>query len=171
MGKRRWRILGIFLVAGLVLHSCGGSRSMGGRSLKASILYQGVDCGLCNDAPLGAWIGSPSDLLLLDAEQGRLCEEGRILLQNVDFEKDGVLLMGLGTRNTEGYDIRLASSNLEIRDDTAIIRLYLQRADPENQVPRALGRPCVLIRLPKSDYHHVQTVDEAGRLVMKTRIH
>ncbi|MDY0163286.1 protease complex subunit PrcB family protein [Desulfobotulus sp.] len=171
MGQRPWRILGIVLAAGLVLQGCpAGRKSMGSASPEVRVLYHGADCGLHSDAPLGVWIGGDSDLLRLGEGAGRLCEAGRDFLQDVDFDREGVLLLGLGMRRTGGYGIRLASPDLEVSGDTAMIRLHLLRPSPGARTIQVLTWPCVLLRVPRGDYRHVQAVDEAGRLVVKTRI-
>lgn len=158
-------------MAGLVLHGCPAGRKNVGSTPVAEILYHGSDCGLRSDAPMGIWLGSASDLFALDANPPGLCEAGRsLLLQHVDFEREGVLLLGLGRRSTGGYGIRLASSELEVSGNTAMLRLHLSRPAPGSRVTQALTWPCALIRIPKGEYRHIQAMDMEGLMVLKARI-
>ncbi|TWI75387.1 protease stability complex PrcB-like protein [Desulfobotulus alkaliphilus] len=171
MGQKLWRILaGAFLVS-LVLYGCiSGKKSMGGTPV-AEILYHGSDCGFRSDAPFGLWIGGASDFSRLEADGSLLCETVRQRLEDVDFNRGGVLLLGMGMQKTGGYGIRLASTDLEFSGDTAIVRLRLIRPSPGSRVTQALTWPCILIGIPHGEYRHVQAMDDAGRLMVKTRIH
>ncbi|TYT73444.1 protease complex subunit PrcB family protein [Desulfobotulus mexicanus] len=171
MKQKSWRILTGVLLVSLVLYGCiAAKKSMGGPPV-AEMIYHGSDCGFRSDAPFGLWIGEISDFSRLETDGSLLCEAVRQRLEEVDFNLGGVLLLGLGMQKTGGYGIRLASTDLESSGDTAIVRLRMIRPSSGSRVTQALTWPCILIGIPHGEYRHVQAMDDAGRLMVKTRIH
>ncbi|MCW7754938.1 protease complex subunit PrcB family protein [Desulfobotulus sp. H1] len=170
MKQKPWRALGGILVISLLVSGCfSGTKTMGAPPV-VNVLYHGSNCGFYSDEPFGVWIGSPEDMGALHESHGQICADAAFRLDNVDFTEKGVLLLGLGRKNTGGYGIRLTSTEFETVGDTAILRIRLLRPSPGSPVTQVFTWPCILIEIPRTGHRHVQAMDDAGHFMMKTRM-
>ena len=136
------------------------------------VLYQSTHCGQTATQPSGKWINDPAAYERL---YGRL-RSGDIGASKrhpppVNFTREGVLWIGMGQKPTGGYSIDPAESGLEIRADTATLRVAWSTPPPDAVLAQVITRPCLLLALPKGGYSRIRVVDLSGRERLEIVIH
>jgi hypothetical protein len=81
----------------------------------------------------------------------------------VNFAREGVLWIGMGQKPTGGYRLDPAESGLEIRADTATLRVAWSTPPPDAVLAQVITHPCLLLALPKGGYSRIRIVDLSGR--------
>ena len=77
----------------------------------------------------------------------------------------------MGQKPTGGYSIDPAESGLEIRADTATLRVAWSTPPPDAVRAQVITRPCLLLALPKGGYARTRVVDLSRRECLEIVIH
>jgi hypothetical protein len=136
------------------------------------VLYQSTHCGQTGTQPSGKWINDPATYGRL---YGRL-RSGTVGAAErqpppVNFAREGVLWINMGQKPTGGYTVDPVESGLEIRADTATLRVAWTTPPPDAVLAQVITRPCLLLALPKGGYSRIRVVDLSGRERLEIFIH
>jgi hypothetical protein len=82
----------------------------------------------------------------------------------VDFDRQRVLVVDMGSRPTAGYSVALARPRAELADGRLAIRVAWREPGPDTAVAQVTTHPCLLLRLPAGPYREVAVIDREGRL-------
>lgn len=82
----------------------------------------------------------------------------------VDFNQYGVLLVAMGQKNTGGYAVDLASNDARIESDVLNISVLWQQPRRGMMVTQALTSPCLLLKIPKAQFQHIEVKDQSGKV-------
>lgn len=85
-----------------------------------------------------------NELSLLNLDESTLNR-----LKTVDFKKQVVLSLHMGTRNTGGYGIKV--SNVEINGNTTYVKIEEQSPNPDDMVTMALTQPFCLVVIDSNE--------------------
>ncbi|WP_421911132.1 protease complex subunit PrcB family protein [Marinobacter sp.] len=75
-------------------------------------------------------------------------------LREIDFEREHLLLVSLGQKNTGGYGLTLQSS--EIVDDVLELMVEVRRPAAGAMVTQALTTPCAVIAISPDDWEQLR---------------
>lgn len=79
-------------------------------------------------------------------------------LREIDFEREHLLLVGLGQKSTGGYGLTLQSS--EIVDDVLELIVKVRRPAADAMVTQALTTPCAVIAISPEEWEQLQVSGE-----------
>jgi hypothetical protein len=130
-------------------------------------LYHNRQCGLQQQQI--QWLDSREEYLALFA-QLRKSYIGKQTIQPpaVDFANYGVLLLAMGRKATGGYVLELADGAASVT--SGVLRLTVQWLEPRpgTMVTQVLTSPCLLLRIPRAEFDHIEVKDEYGTVRMRT---
>ncbi|MGE0081838.1 MAG: protease complex subunit PrcB family protein [Thiohalomonadaceae bacterium] len=130
----------------------------------ARALESDLHCGREFPTSAATWIDNAVDFETAYRRINRISIETLVELPNVDFGRDGVLLVEMGRRGTGGYSIDLATEQVTRAGDAAQVVVHWTDPRPDAVLPQVITSPCVFIMLSRGDYERVQVFDEYGRL-------
>jgi hypothetical protein len=145
--------LAAILVSALTLTACAGR--MPGEPVAFSTLEQGASSGIRE--PTRIVVRSSREWLLVWARHVRAV--GAVVPPPVDFEREMVVGVFLGQRETGGYRIEIT----KVERTWEVVRVTYQVRDPEPGavLTQALTQPFHLVRVPRDDAY-VSFVAESG---------
>lgn len=76
------------------------------------------------------------------------------LLENIDYQREHVILAALGQKPTGGYGVVLERS--EIRDDVLHLTIRVKEPDAGSIVTQALTTPCAVIAVTAEGWDDIQ---------------
>lgn len=96
-------------------------------------------------------------------ERNRLSQlpSGKLALKQlraIDFEREHLLLVGLGQKTTGGYGLTLQSA--EIRDDVLELKMAVRRPTKDAMVTQALTTPCAVIAISPKEWEQLRVSGE-----------
>lgn len=96
-------------------------------------------------------------------ERSRLSQlpSGKLALKQlraIDFEREHLLLVGLGQKTTGGYGLTLQSA--EIRDDVLELKMAVRRPAKDAMVTQALTTPCAVIAISPKEWEQLRVSGE-----------
>jgi len=80
----------------------------------------------------------------------------------IDFEREGVLLIRMGEKPSGGYALALSPERSCVRDRTAYVAVQWIEPQKGAMVTQALTRPYLLARMRKGEYQRIVVVDQHG---------
>jgi len=89
------------------------------------------------------------------------------VLDEIDLEKNILLIISMGTRPTSGYGIRLAEDVATVEGMSLSVRTVWQSPEAGLLVAQVLTSPCTAIRVPAAPYKQVRIMDQNGELVLE----
>lgn len=158
------------LAAGLaLLTACGstaGSVASGESTGRARALKAYDHCGTPSGGANVRWIGNPQQLAQVWQQIGRDRLGGPPLqeIEDVDFTREGIVLIEMGVRSTAGYALELASPVLTIRSETAILTVNRIEPGPGAMLAQVVTSPCLLVAVPRASIEKVRVVDGESRV-------
>ena len=157
---------------------------MGGATLMIALALVGAGCvqsepGTNATLPVQALYGSgqciglerPAVLWVADAETWRSWY-GRITsarlpappVPAVDFPREGVLLLAMGSRSTAGYGLSLAEESAVVRDGMLTVRVDWGEPPSGALLAQVMTSPCLLVKMPAASFNRIRVVDQQGRV-------
>lgn len=135
----------------LVLASCAVNRSETAEGTPlARQVTQSDHCGLT--APGLVYVTSAQQVrTLAELPAQNLSLEP---LKALDFEREHLVLVGLGQKPTGGYGVTLESSR--IVDDVLHLRVSVRQPAPDSLVTQALTTPCAVIAISPDDWERLE---------------
>ncbi|MFC1524057.1 protease complex subunit PrcB family protein [Thermodesulfobacteriota bacterium] len=154
----QWIALLISISAG----ACAlGAAGEAGITLDVGLLASPQHC----DRPEGAyWIGETNQLHAFFQTINNRVIGGSPLQTDIDFARDGVLLIAMGQQSTAGYSLVLADDQASVDNHTATVNIVWNKP-PENQITaQIITSPCLLIKIPKGLFTRIRVVDQKNIL-------
>ncbi len=161
------RALAVVLL-GISFAACAPTARDGGLSARA--LDSDLHCGRPYPTSAATWNDNPVDFEAAYRRFDRVSIETLVDLPDVDFSRDGVVLVEMGQRGTGGYGIDLATPQVTRVDDAVQLIVHWTDPPPDAVLPQVITSPCVFITLSRGDYERVQVFDENGRLRAETQV-
>lgn len=139
------------MILTLVLAGCAVNRSETAEGAPlARQVTQSDHCGLT--APGLVYVSSAQQVpMLAELPAQNLSLEP---LRALDFEREHLVLVGLGQKPTGGYGVTLESS--VIAGDTLQLRVSVRRPAPGSLVTQALTTPCAVIAISPEDWERLE---------------
>lgn len=161
----RPQVIGLLCLAMLTAASCGSVVASGQAvpeksvSLTASELKAGLH-GLLHYESKAVWI---KDAQLL-AEYYRGIERNILGTDTrpptLDFSKEGVLFISMGSRATAGYQISLASKAVIVKNGIAEVKITWIEPESGGITAQVLTSPYLMLRLPRTGLKCIRLVDQ-----------
>ncbi len=82
----------------------------------------------------------------------------------VDFPREGVLLLAMGSRSTAGYGLSLAEGTTTIRDGVLTVPVDWREPVPGALLAQVMTSPCLLVKAPAAPFKQIRVVDQQGRV-------
>lgn len=129
-------------------------------SLPIQLVFQGLYCGR-DGAPV-QWLG---DRLAVVRVLGRVRHNRTrtsLVLRQLDFTRQGVVLIRMGTRFPAGSAVVLDQTTASVISNALQIRVRWQESPSGFRAAPALTSPCLLAAVPRGSYIEVTVVDTSG---------
>lgn len=82
----------------------------------------------------------------------------------VDFSREGVLVLAMGSRSTAGYALSLAEESAVVRDGVLTVRVDWREPPPGALLAQVMTSPCLLVKVPMASFSRIRVVDQQGLL-------
>lgn len=165
--------LSVLLTAGVNLASCVQHQSRDSLSMpmpqSAEVIYQSQHCNV--EEPQALWINSQIQLQSLFAElRKNIISKQAAQPPVIDFSQYAGLLVAMGRKNTGGYGLELIDNKAGVSDDVLQLAVQWREPAPGMIVTQALTSPCLLLKVPLGEYHHVEIKDQSGVIRLRTML-
>jgi hypothetical protein len=88
----------------------------------------------------------------------------------VDFGHYGVLLVRMGRKPTSGYGIELASKEVDVQNQTAVVKVRWIEPARGAILAQMITNPCLMIKIAKGSYTSIRVVDQNGIVRAETKM-
>lgn len=133
--------------------------------LTATLLFQGQQCGRQEPSAAITRIYDELALSTLARQFGKTFS----FTDEIDFERQLLLLVEMGMKPTAGYRLILSDNAVVVDQGKAVLTLNWQQPPADAFLAQVLTSPCLLLSMPLADYTSVELVDGDGkpRLLLK----
>jgi hypothetical protein len=140
-------------------------------TLKLRLLFKGGQCSTNRLNPQAVWIEDPDQFKKTYARLTKhTIGAQQNLLSQVDFSREGILVVAMGQKPTGGYGLELNREFAVISDDTAVLRVSWTNPPEDAILPQIITSPCLAIILPKGPYSQIHLLDQDAHLRLQVRI-
>ena len=149
------------LAALALLSGCAQTGAGEEATLPVDALYSGSQCGDL-ERPTTVWIASAA---AWRSWHGRIVSP-RMSLPSppmVDFSREGVLLVAMGTRPSAGYGLSLAGASATVRDGVLSVRVDWREPPPGYRQAQVVTSPCLVLKVPAVPFARITVLDLEGR--------
>jgi hypothetical protein len=156
----------------LLLSGCAGASGNATvvNKVEAETIFSSSNCDGIDQTTSAIWINNEKEFASVVSKINRLKIGGNAAPPPaVDFEHDGVLLVHMGRKPTSGYGIEIASKQIEIQDQIAMMRVRWIEPAKGRILPQMITNPCVMIRMTKGSYTGIRVVDQNGIVRAETK--
>lgn len=80
----------------------------------------------------------------------------------INFDSHAALLISMGQQRTGGYAVKLASQQMSVKGDRALISVNWTVAKSGMVTIQMLTNPCLLLQVPRGEYQVIDIVDQSG---------
>lgn len=152
----------IMLVPGSCIYTANGQPDKS--SLPVRLLHKGVYGGSKDLNPSALWVTEENQLQKIYHQLGKLTI-GSVKKQfpAVDWSREGVLFVTMGTKPTGGYQLQLGQKNVIITNGFAFVKLVWVEPPAGAMLPQVITSPFVMIILPKTNYSRIHIIDQKGQ--------
>ncbi len=157
----------IYVLLLVVVSGCGANdqATRPAPDLMASTLFSRDQCNTGKNHETAVWIDSQKVLAdVLRDINIHIISDDLPVLPHVDFNTEAVLLVAMGQQPSSGYHLSLADPVIAVTDDTANIMLEWHHPEQGLITASVITHPCLLIKLPLSDYSSVIVWDTLGKI-------
>lgn len=137
--------------------------------VQVSKIYNDQQCGL-QQAQL-VWIPSQQEYQTLFSNLRRSYIENQAKPPPlVEWQDYSAILVAMGQKNTGGYGLDVGNTDATV--DDGVLSITLQWHEPKSGmiVTQVLTSPCLLLKVPKGDYHRIEIKDQAGETRLKVSV-
>lgn len=157
----------------LLINGCAGTanHSKEETTLQVRLLWQGNQCVTKRLTPHATWIEDPA--LFKKTYSGftqNYTGAQQNLLSQVDFSREGLLIVAMGQKPTGGYGLELNHEIAVVSDDVAVVSVSWIEPQKDAIVPQVITSPCLVIILPKGSYSQIRLLDQNVHLRLQIRI-
>ena len=82
----------------------------------------------------------------------------------VDFSREGVLLVAMGTRPSAGYGLSLTGESATVRDGVLSVRVDWREPPPGYRQAQVVTRPCLVLKVSAVPFARITVLDSEGRV-------
>ena len=150
------------LAALALLSGCAQTGAGEEATLPVDALYGGSQCGDL-ERPTTVWIASAAEWR---SWHGRIVSPQMSLPSPpmVDFSREGVLLVAMGTRPSAGYGLSLAGASATVRDGVLSVRVDWREPPPGYRQAQVVTSPCLVLKVPVVPFARITVLDSEGRV-------
>lgn len=129
--------------------------------LPVDALYGDSQCGGL-ERPIVIWIAGAAEWR---SQYGRIVSPQMSLPSPpmVDFSREGVLLVAMGTRPSAGYGLSLAGASATVRDGVLSVRVDWREPPPGYRQAQVVTSPCLVLKVPAVPFARITVLDLEGR--------
>ena len=158
--KRR----GTVILMSLLLSACAADGPPPGGRVSVEAIHAGSFCGARSAGAV--WLDDTRALAgWPDGAAGTVPEAAAAA---VPFQRRGVVAVSMGRQPTGGYALRLGATEAVISDGVLTLPVDWVEPPADGVATQVLTRPCLLVSVPRGDYHRVLVVD--GKGVVRGRV-
>ena len=157
----------------LLPNACAGTANLSKESstLKVRLLWQGSLCVTKRSTPRATWIEEPALFKkMYDRLTSNQIGAQQELLSEVDFSREGILIVEMGQKPTAGYGLELNHMVAVVSDDMAVLRVSWVEPPKDAIVSQVITSPCLVIILPKGPYSQIRLIDQSEHLRLQVHI-
>lgn len=134
----------------------------GEQSLEIEVLHQSTNCGGVTESH---WLTSQQqyESIFQTLFRGTISDTKQ-QLPRINFDDNALLLISMGQQRTGGYQVKLASSQLQLSDGRAKVSVSWIMPKSGMVTIQVLTNPCLLLEFPRNNYQFVDVVDQAGKV-------
>ncbi len=149
------------LAALALLSGCAQTGAGEDAVLPVDALYGDSQCGGL-ERPIVIWIAGAAEWR---SQYGRIVSPQMSLPSPpmVDFSREGVLLVAMGTRPSAGYGLSLAGASATVRDGVLSVRMDWREPPPGYRQAPVVIRPCLVLKVPAVPFARITVLDLEGR--------
>lgn len=149
------------LAALALLSGCAQTGAREDAVLPVESLYGDSQCGDL-ERPTTVWIASAA---AWRSQYGRIVSPQMSLPSPpmVDFSREGVLLVAMGTRPSAGYGLSLAGASATVRDGVLSVRVDWRELPPGYRQAQVVTSPCLVLKVPAVPFARITVLDLEGR--------
>jgi hypothetical protein len=154
-------------------NACAGTanHSKESATLKVRLIWQGSQCVTKKSTPHATWI---EEQALFKKMYDRLTSNQigaqQELLSQVDFSREGILIVAMGQKPTAGFGLELNHMVAVVSEDMAVLRVSWIEPSKDAIVPQVITSPCLVIVLPKGPYSQIRLLDQSEHLRLQVHI-
>lgn len=137
----RWLLLTCLVIAA---SACSQQR------VHLQTIYSSNDCALRE--PVIRSIHSPAELTEIIQSKPVNFSQTPLVLPEVDYDKQSLVLYALGQKPTAGYSIELYRDEASIKEQTLYLPVRVKSPEAGNFQAQIITSPCQIYSLPHSDY-------------------
>ena len=149
------------LAALALLSGCAQTGAGEDAVLPVESLYGDSQCGGL-ERPIVIWIAGAAEWR---SWHGRIVSPQMSLPSPpmVDFSREGVLLVAMGTRPSAGYGLSLAGASATVRDGVLSVRVDWREPPPGYRQAQVVTSPCLVLKVPAVPFARITVLDLEGR--------
>lgn len=137
----RWLLLTCLVIAA---SACSQQR------VHLQTIYSSNDCALRE--PVIRSIHSPAELTEIIQSKPVNFSQAPLVLPEVDYDKQSLVLYALGQKPTAGYSIELYRDEASIKEQTLYLPVRVKSPEAGSVQAQVITSPCQIYSLPHSDY-------------------
>lgn len=137
----RWLLLTCLVIAA---SACSQQR------VHLQTIYSSNDCALRE--PVIRSIHSPAELTEIIQSKPVNFSQTPLVLPEVDYDKQSLVLYALGQKPTAGYSIELYRDEASIKEQTLYLPVRVKSPEAGSVQAQVITSPCQIYSLPHSDY-------------------
>lgn len=154
-------VLMIWLVAGGCSFSASSATSQASVAIRT--LRGGSGGGIIDKTPGAVWLADRKQVDDFSRNHTKKTKIGTEsdFLEEVDFSKEGVLVIWMGLKSTGGYALKAAADRAAIENRSAIVPV--RRITPKQgaMLTQAITHPYLMLCIGKGDYDSITIIDPA----------
>lgn len=132
-------------------------------------IYSGFHCSHAGNGSI-EWV---TDRLLLERAFARLSRQfssAAVAPPQVNFSRERVAIIYMGQQRTAGYSLQLARQELRTYKGTAEVTVAWKKPQPGMMTAQVITSPCIVLKMPASDYTQFQVVDTSGDVRLRSNV-
>jgi hypothetical protein len=161
----RFFFLWFILPSIMILSGCAGASGKASAVVKADadVIFSSSNCEGLDQTAGAVRISDEKELVsVIKRINGLKIGGNAVPVPLVDFGHNIVLLIRMGRKPASGYGIELASKQIVLRDQTAIVTVRWIEPARDAILAQMITSPCMLIKLAKGNYTAIRIVDQTG---------
>jgi len=157
----------------LSLSGCAGAAggAIAGEEAEAVVIFSSLYSEGLGQTAGAAWIDNQQELLsAMDKASRQRLGVNPQTPPSMDYAREGVLAIWMGSMPTGGYRIKLASDMVSVKDGTAVVKVLWIEPSEKAFLTQAITSPCIMIKLTRTGFTRIKVVDQKGIIRAETGI-
>lgn len=162
---RRLNIVGWLLSAVLSLCSCSSTTTPASRQesviLPVETLWAGNQSSHAGPQPQAVFISDAAQFNAMAQAESDWTTAAIVAPQRIDWRREAVVWLFMGSKPTGGYGLRLASPAASVSHGIAVITIQWRDPAPGAMLTQQLTSPFLVLKLQKGAYDRIEIKDLA----------